>query len=162
MKNPVSKTILGGLLAATLVLAQTPAPAAAPVAKGRPGVGRLVRQLNLTPDQKTQAKAIFEAGRTDAKPVAFQLKQAREALANAVKSGAPDAQIDQLSTAVGPLASQLAAIRAKTLAKFYAILTPDQKDKASAIMSQARAGNLRPAAFRHGAGRRSAPAVEQQ
>ena len=67
---------------------------------------------------------------------------------NAQKTDARQVNKDlQLSNAIGPLASQLAAIRTKTAARFYAILTPDQKDKFSAIMDKRLSGGFRPAGF---------------
>jgi Spy/CpxP family protein refolding chaperone len=162
MKRMMNRTVLGGLLAAGLMLAQTPPPAAGTTPRASRGRGMLahaVRLLNLTPDQQAQAKTIFQAGQTDAKPVTAQMQSARQALANAVKSNAPDAQIDQLSAAVGPLASQLAAIRTKTFAKFYAILTPEQKDKLNVVIDLRLSGGLGPAGFawRGPAARRQVP-----
>ncbi len=156
----MNRTILGGLLAAGLIFAQTPSPATgAQASKGRGRLARIEHFLNLTPDQQAQAKTIFQASQADAEPVRAQMKNARLALANAVKSDAPDAQIDQLSAAVGPLASQLAAIRTKTFAKFYALLTPEQKDKFNSVMDQHLSGGLRPAGFgrRGPSARRQAP-----
>ena len=160
MKQTMNRIILGGLLAAGLILGQAPSAATDAPAQTGKRQGRQARAfqfLNLTPDQQAQAKAIFQAGQTDAKPVRAQMKSAREALANAVKSNAPDAQIDQLSGAVGPLASQLAAIRTKTFVKFYAILTPAQKDQFAAVMDKRLSGGLRPARF----GRRGPAGVPQ-
>ena len=108
---------------------------------------RLNRLLNLTPDQKVQAKTIFQGARTTAQPLRQQMRDARLALANAVKSNAPDAQIDQLSNNTGTLAAQLTALRAKSFEKFYNILTPDQKEKLSGAMDQFFPGQAaRPAA----------------
>lgn len=157
MKNIVARTFTGCLLAAGLVLAQAPAPA--PGAAAGP-LRRLVKVLNLTPDQQTQAKSIFQAGKADTQPVAAQMKQARQALSDAVKNNVSDAQIDQLAAAVGPLSSQLAAIRTKTMAKFYAILTPEQKTRFNAIAARVtNGGGLRPKAFRNV--RRTPPAQQQ-
>ena len=135
-------TILGtGLLATGLMLAQTPAPGpqtpAAPGARmHRRGamMQRLGQLLNLTPDQQTQAKTIFQAARANAQPLAAQMHDTRLALANAIKANAPDAEIDRLSNTAGTLASQLIAGRAKAFEKFYTILTPDQKDKLNTVM----------------------------
>lgn len=92
-------------------------------------MGRLGAELNLTDAQKQQAQSIFSAARQSAKPVQDQIKQARQALAAAVKSGAPDAEIDRLSNNLAPLMAQSTAIHTKAFAKFYGILTPDQKEK---------------------------------
>ncbi len=98
---------------------------------------RFARKLNLTDAQKTQAKEIFQASRDSAKPVATQLADARKALRNAVKSNAPESQIDQLSANVGTLNGQLTAIRTKAFSKFYnMVLTPEQRDQANAAVEQ--------------------------
>ena len=139
MKSRFTMMLIPSLLMAGLMVAQTPQPSPGTTTtphhgmRGRFGMAgrlhRMVRLLNLTDDQKTQAKAIFQAGRTSAQPLIAQMRDARSALANAVKSGATDAEIDRLSNNAGAVASQLTALRTKTFAKFYAILTPDQKAK---------------------------------
>jgi Spy/CpxP family protein refolding chaperone len=144
MKSRLAKMLLPGLVAAGLLAAQTPQPTpgqtpGAPSGKMHARAGRmhrLAQLLNLSPDQKTQAKAIFQAARTNAQPLAAQMRDARAALANAVKSSAPDAEIDRLSNNAGSVATQLTALRTKTFARFYTILTPDQKDKLNAVMDR--------------------------
>ena len=107
----------------------------APAQNQRPRAGnhmmldRLGADLNLTDSQKQQAQSIFQASRQSAQSVHDQLRQSREALAAAVKSGASDAEIDKLASGIGPLMAQTTAIHTKAFAKFYAILTPEQKDK---------------------------------
>lgn len=150
MKSLVTKLVGTGLVAGALMLAQTTQPAPEPTQgatghRAHRGFRHAFRALNLTDDQKTQAKQIFQTGRTSAQPIAAQLKEARQALAAAAKSNASDAEIDRLSANVGNLSSQLTAIRTKTFAKFYAILTPEQKDKAGSAMN----GRMRPARFSH-------------
>src|SRR3954454_19570142 len=89
--------------------------------------GGMFQSLNLTDAQKEQAKTIFSSSRESNRALEQQMRDARQALNAAVKPGAADGQIDQLSAKIGPLASQVAAAQAKTFAKFYAILTPEQR-----------------------------------
>jgi Spy/CpxP family protein refolding chaperone len=125
------------LLNATAVAALATAMAfgqnAPPAHQGRGGqgamMGRFGADLNLTDAQKQQAQSIFSASRESARSLNTQLKQGRDALAAAVKSGASDAEIEKLSNNLAPLLAQSTANHAKTLAKFYSILTQDQKDK---------------------------------
>jgi Spy/CpxP family protein refolding chaperone len=91
--------------------------------------GRFGADLSLTDAQKQQAQSIFSAAHQSAQSVNAQLKQSREALAAAVKSGASDAEIDKLSNSLAPLLAQSTAIHTKAFAKFYSILTQEQKDK---------------------------------
>jgi Spy/CpxP family protein refolding chaperone len=162
MKSNPIRIIGAAALGAGLILAQTAQPAPAAPGQAQQGqwaqrrahvrrsvVQRFSTYLNLSADQQTQAKQIFQAARQSAQPVAKQLRDARKALGDAVKANASDAQIDQLSANVGNLVSQLTAIRTKAFEKFYGILTPEQKDKMNAAMDHfvgRRA--MRPAAFR--------------
>jgi Spy/CpxP family protein refolding chaperone len=118
-------TVAGvGALAATMMFAQNVAP------RGHARFGqRMAQVLNLTPDQQATAKQVMMQAREQAAPLRQQLKQSREALANAVKSG-NDAQIDQIAKDQAPLMAQVAAIRAHAFEKIYATLTPEQKTKA--------------------------------
>jgi Spy/CpxP family protein refolding chaperone len=90
---------------------------------------RMLRALNLTADQKTQAQAIFQQTRQSVQPIAQQAKQNRQALADAVKAN-DSARIQQFATQQGNLQGQLLTLRSESMAKFYGILTPDQRAKA--------------------------------
>jgi Spy/CpxP family protein refolding chaperone len=105
------------------------------MAQGGPGGGRgnrvdfMAGYLNLTEDQKTAAKAIFAAADSAAETVSGQLTSAHDALRAAIKAGKTDAELDTLSAGIGTLQGQLTAIHAKAQAKFYALLTAEQKAK---------------------------------
>ena len=60
----------------------------------------LSSQLNLTPAQQTQTKAIFQDARQSAQPVRQQLKQTRQSLRAAVQAN-NTAQIQQLAGTEG-------------------------------------------------------------
>src|SRR5713101_8416738 len=90
---------------------------------------RLSADLNLTDAQKQQAQSIFSSARQSSESVHAQLRQQQQALTAAVKAGALEAEIDRLSNSLAPLFAQTTAIHSKAFAKFYAILTPEQKDK---------------------------------
>jgi Spy/CpxP family protein refolding chaperone len=62
-----------------------------------------------------------------------QLKAGRQQLAEAVKSGKGEAEIERLSNQQGVLMGQLTAIRAKAMEKGYALLTPEQRQKAGQL-----------------------------
>ncbi len=130
---------VSGLLVAGLAAAQTaPATPAAPNPGSgsqwqHHGPGRMFSELQLTDAQKTQAQQIFQAFHANAATLETQMRGIHQQLANAVKSGAPDTQIDLLSNQAGSLAGQLMAMRTKAFAKFYNILTPDQKTKVDAM-----------------------------
>ncbi len=98
---------------------------------------RMMQSLNLTEDQKTQAKAIFQQARQNSQPIVQELKQNREALAAAVKAN-DTAQIQSLSAKQGSLRGQLLTIHSEAMAKFYGTLTPDQKAKADQMQQRVR------------------------
>jgi len=134
MKHPFLNLAGVALLAAGMALGQGPAqkpPRMGPHAgQARQGtmVDRLATELNLTADQKQKAETIFGAAREQAAPIRSQIREKRMALETAMKSNS-EADIDQISTAMCPLMAQATAIRTKAFAKFYQILTPDQKAK---------------------------------
>jgi Spy/CpxP family protein refolding chaperone len=113
-----------------MVFAQTSAAPAKPAQAGlklRAAVRqRILKNLNLTDSQKTQAKAIMQAAKTAAEPIRTQLQQNRQALTAAIKSN-DAAQIQSLAAAQGALQGQVLAIRSGAQAKFWALLTPDQQ-----------------------------------
>lgn len=129
-----------GLLAVGIAMAQAiPVPGpAGPGGFGHRGqmLQRFAQALNLTDDQKAQAKSIFQDARQSAQPIMKQLMEERAALRDAAKAGKSDAEIDQLSTQVGTLSGQLAAIHSKAFEKFYALLTPEQRAKADSLQAQ--------------------------
>ena len=121
MKHPLLKLAGVAALAAGMAFGQS-APTQNPPAQRPHGggmLGRLGADLSLSDAQKEQARSIFSSARQSAQPVQDQLKQARQALAAAVKSGASDAEIDRLSNNLGPLMAQATSIRTKAFAKFY-------------------------------------------
>jgi Spy/CpxP family protein refolding chaperone len=107
------------------ILAAQPAPHHR---TGAPMLQRLSARLNLTAEQQSQAKAIFQASREQARALAPKLREEREAVAAAVKSD-NERQIDQVLSQDARLNAQARAIHVKAMAKFYQILTPEQKAK---------------------------------
>src|SRR5258705_8074074 len=93
-------------LAAGMAFAQTPpAQPAQPGSGGQHGamMNRFGADLNLTDAQKQQARAIFSQSREASQSIREQIRQNKQALAAAVKAGAPDAEIDKLASNLGPL-----------------------------------------------------------
>jgi Spy/CpxP family protein refolding chaperone len=135
MKLPI---VLVPILAAMTLAAQTPAPAQDQTsahrskanARARRGMmlQRLTARFHLTPEQQNQARVIFKDSREQSKSLAAKLREERTALHAAVKSDA-EQQIDQITQQDSATHAQIEAIRLKAMAKFYGILTPDQKAK---------------------------------
>src|SRR5713226_8995315 len=97
-------------------------------AQGRHRLGRIANYLNLTTAQRAQAKTIFRQAGQSAKPVRQQLRETRQSLQAAIKSG-NSSQIQQFAATEGTEKGQLVAIRATALAKLFPILTAEQQQK---------------------------------
>lgn len=97
----------------------------------------LAGYLGLSDSQKTQAQAIFDAADKTSETAMGQLTSARDSLQTAVKENAAESELDRLAAAVGVIEGQLAGIRAKASAKFYALLTTDQKQKYDSLGNRA-------------------------
>src|SRR5712692_4530005 len=145
MKNTLTYLASVTALASGMLFAQTPAPSnpSQPPAQHRQWnrgqmFDRFATKLNLTDDQKTQAKSILQSSRESSQSIAQQLRQSRQALRSAVKAGKSDAEIDQLSANLGQLTGQMTAIRTKAFAKVYALLTPEQRTKAEQMGGHGR------------------------
>jgi len=119
---------------------QTQAPQARPGRRGfmQRHLQHLAQALNLSDSQKQQARTIFQQARESAQPVRQELKQNRESLASAAKANKSDAEIQKLSDEQGRLLGHLVAIRTEASAKFYQILTPEQRSKADQMREQFR------------------------
>jgi Spy/CpxP family protein refolding chaperone len=104
------------------------APQTTAQAKGGHKLARMANYLNLTTAQRAQAKTIFHEAGQSAKPVRQQLRETRQSLQAAIKSGNSD-QIQQLTATEGTEKGQLSAIRATAFAKLYPTLTPEQQQK---------------------------------
>jgi len=128
-------------LAAGMALAQAPATGTRPAPKTAPSTHRefgheqMMQALNLTPAQQQQADTIFADAKQKAEPIHKEMRQNREAIHAAVKAN-DTSQIEQLSSHQGELLGKALAIRSQGMAKFYAILTPEQRTKADEMRSR--------------------------
>lgn len=122
-----------------------------------PGGGRhaqnrvqfLTSRLSLTAGQQSQATAIFGGAASTESSLHTSLRTAQQGLNDAVKSDNTVA-MEQLSSTIGNLTTQLTLARSKTRAALYRILTPEQRTKLDQLESQ------HPAEFR-GRSRRGSP-----
>jgi Spy/CpxP family protein refolding chaperone len=131
------------LLALALLLSATAALTQGPRGHGPGGprgnrIDFLATVLSLTDAQKTQATAIFDAAETASASLRETQASQRMALNDAAKSNAADAAIDQLAATLGATSGQLAAIQTKAFAKFYALLTTDQRTKLDELKANGR------------------------
>jgi Spy/CpxP family protein refolding chaperone len=89
-------------------------------------VQMLTAKLSLTVEQQQQATTIFTNSFSTTQPLVENMAQVNQSLASAVKSN-DAAGIEQASTTVGKLTTQITAAEAKADAAFYQILTPEQR-----------------------------------
>jgi Spy/CpxP family protein refolding chaperone len=103
----------------------------------------LARYLNLTESQKIAAQAIFTDARNAITPLLPASRQAQQALRDAEKTATSEQQLQALLALAGKAAQAMAPImgvRAQAQAKFYALLTQDQKDKLGTLRGLMRPG----------------------
>ena len=146
-RHSFTKVAAVAALAGGMAFAQTqtenPQPAPAQTHQGRHAAVRgrlqhLAQVLNLTDSQKQEARTIFQQARQSARPVRQELRQNRQALAAAAKADKSNADIEKLAGNQGRLLGQLVAIRTEASAKFYQMLTPEQRAKADQMHQQFR------------------------
>ena len=142
MKRHLFPFVAVTALAAGTVLAQGPAtgqqvPQKAPFAHPMFGHQQMMQNLNLTPAQKQKSDAIFADAKQQAQPIREEMRQNREALHAAVKVN-NTSEIERLSSQQGELHGKALAIRSEAMAKFYVILTPEQRTKWDQIHQEMR------------------------
>ncbi len=104
---------------------------------------KMARELGLTDQQKSQAKELFQANRTQNKPLREALMSARQQLRTLVQSGSADeTAIRAQSAKVAAAQADLAVKRAQATKQFLALLTPDQVTKLRAMQAK-REGKFR-------------------
>jgi Spy/CpxP family protein refolding chaperone len=128
-------------LAAGFLVAQGPSAKPLPGPTERRGfyghIEQLAQVLNLTDSQKEQARTIFRNARESSQPVQQELRQNRDRLTAAAKT-ASEPDIQRLAIEQGRLWGQLTAIRTEASAKFYQILTPEQRVKYEQMRQERR------------------------
>ena len=137
MKRTAQLLTFALLFSATVALAQGPRGHGPGGPRGN-RIDFLATVLSLTDAQKTQATAIFEAAETASSALRETQVQQHQALNDAAKSNAADATIDQLAQTLGSTSGQLAALRTKAFAKFYALLTTEQRTKLDELHTHGR------------------------
>ncbi len=115
--------------------------AAAAIAQGRHGYGgpggdfhRMLKRLDLTADQHSQVKAIFEKEKPALQPLMEQMRQNHSAM-SALETGGPfdEAKTRALATQNSQTMIELQVEHARIKSEIMQILTPDQKAKLAQI-----------------------------
>lgn len=123
------------------VLAQGPGPEFGP---GGPGFGHhggwllrhMTRELNLTADQQAQIKGIMQAQRTKVQPLMQQLRQNEQAENATINGTFDEAQARAFAGKQTQIMSDLIVEKERTKSQIYAVLTPEQRQKAQQLMQE--------------------------
>jgi Spy/CpxP family protein refolding chaperone len=140
-------SIVLSLLAAGLAVAQPPAgrrgfgPGGAPGGAPRDFETRLTQRLGLSATQQNTVHTVMAESKLSMQNMHQQMQTAHSALTEAIKSG-DETRIEKAAQDMGNLHQQQTAIHAKSMAKIYATLTPDQKTKAGANLEMLMGGPM--------------------
>jgi Spy/CpxP family protein refolding chaperone len=95
------------------------------------------RQLGLTDDQRQQVRTIMDRHREDFRSLGERMRTAREAVHAAVTSESPDeSAIRTASAALADVQADGAVLRAKVHQEVWAVLTPEQREKAKSLRAE--------------------------
>jgi Spy/CpxP family protein refolding chaperone len=89
-------------------------------------------KLKLNKEQKDQVQTIFLAAMEESRPLGDQIMKGREAIAGAMIAGKSEDDIKKMLDQFAGLAAQMTGIETKAFAKVYALLKPNQQQKAPA------------------------------
>ena len=96
----------------------------------RARIARGLRQLDLTPEQRTKVREVLQKSKAEAAPLAKQLRDQRQSVRAAIQSGtAPEVARAEAKAASESVRTQLRDIAAKTRAEIRGLLTPEQIEK---------------------------------
>lgn len=109
---------------------------------GRGMLGELrmgLRALDLTDEQRTQVRTVLKGHRDEVKALIDNGRAAHDQLF-AAASGTPvdENAVRVASARVGEVAADAAILRAKVRAEIFAVLTPEQREKAETMQQQLR------------------------
>jgi Spy/CpxP family protein refolding chaperone len=124
-------SIVFSLLAAGALSAQPPASrhGFGPGPGPRDFESRLTQNLGLNAEQQNKVHTIMAESRLTQQGTHQQMQTLQTSLTEAIKTG-DEAKIDSITQQMGALHQQQTANHAKSMAKIYSSLTPDQKTKA--------------------------------
>ncbi len=107
-----------------------------PMAMGAFGSLRVLRELDLSEDQRQQVRALFEEVRAAGVPE--RLREARESLHEAIESGADESTLRQQATELGEVEGDAAVELARVRSRIQGILTPEQRKELEQLKAQAK------------------------
>ena len=124
-------------IGAAVLLAVSAVVAQGPHGFGGPGdFHHMLKQLDLTSDQKSQVKAVWEKEKPSLQPLMQQMRQNRSAMSALEASGPFDeAKVTALATQNSQTMIQLQVEHERIKSEIMQILTADQKAKLTQIQA---------------------------
>ena len=104
------------------------------------GPMRVLRQLDLSDEQRAQVRQVLESHREELRAVGQKLRAARRAQAEAATAAQFDEQAVRTRAAeLAAVSADAAVLRARVHSEVFAVLTPDQQAKAAQLKAQREA-----------------------
>lgn len=97
---------------------------------------RMAQELNLTADQQAQVKNIMQAEKAKVQPLMQQLRQNEQAQNATVNGNFDEAQARAFANKQTQIMSDLIVEKQRTKSQIYALLTPEQRQKAQQLMQE--------------------------
>lgn len=118
---------------AVTVFAQGPGPR-----HGRHGwmLNRMTKELNLTDAQQAQIKSIMQAEHARIQPLMQQLHQNKQAQDASLTANFDEAKARTAAAGQAQIMTDLMVEKQRTKSQIYAVLTPEQQQKALQLMQQ--------------------------
>jgi protein CpxP len=118
-------------------------PFGGPGGFGRGGFGgplAMLRQLDLTEDQRAQVRQVRDSHRAELQAIGEKLRAAHKAQQDAVTAAQFDEQAVRTRAAeLATLTADAAVLQAKVHSEVFAVLTPEQQAKAAELRAQRQA-----------------------
>lgn len=96
----------------------------------------MTKELNLTTDQQTQIKNIMQAQKSKTQPLMQQMRQNRKAEEANITGNFDENQARTFANKQSQIMSDLIVEQERTKSQIYAVLTPEQRQKAQQLMQQ--------------------------
>ena len=130
--------VIGSPGAVASVSGQTAQQSAATAPEPHPGGGDLIRQLNLTPEQREQIRSIREGKQAERATVNQRLREANRALEETLNEDTPDeAVIEQRVRDLAAAQASAMRIRILTELRIRRVLTADQRTLLRTLQQEA-------------------------
>lgn len=96
----------------------------------------MTKELNLTTDQQTQIKSIMQAKKSKVQPLMQQMRQNRQAESANITGNFDENQARAFANKQSQIMSDLIVEQERSKSQIYAVLTPEQRQKAQQLMQQ--------------------------